>query len=121
MEDKPIIHLSSGTPPLDPETREKFYKWLDNKHVPDQFKYKGIKRAMNCRLIAGDEPFKPIVTDYPEYLTIVEYYSKKDLNGWMNSPEVQYIGEDGLKTWGETIGRKKIWFATYRVEKSWER
>ena len=48
---KKVIRVISGAPPSDPETKDQFYKWLDEEHVANLFKFKGMRRATNYRII----------------------------------------------------------------------
>jgi hypothetical protein len=121
MVSKPIFQLVSGMTAPDKETTEKFYKWLEEVHCPDLFRYKGIKRYLNCRRIPGIEPIQPMVTDYPEYISINEFFNRKVMDDWQKSLEVKEASKDGLESWGEIIGRKKVWLAAYEEVKTWER
>jgi hypothetical protein len=121
MADKPVVQIVSGTPGVDRETAEKFYRWLDEVHVSNIFKYKGIKRYLNCRKITDFQPVNSTVTDYPEHISIHVSYSQKDAEGYKDSPEHKYAAKIGLETWGDTIGRKKIWLVAYEETKTWER
>lgn len=121
MANKPVLQIVAGMPAKNSETTEKFYKWLEDRHVPEMFEYKGFKRIMNCRRIIGAEPFKPLVTDYPEYISITEFYSKKDMEDFPKSTGIPHLDKDGLESWGTEIGRKKIWLVTYEETKTYER
>jgi hypothetical protein len=121
MAEKSIVQLVADMPAPDRETTEKYYRWLEDVHCPDLFKYKGIRRYLNCRKMVTDEVLKPVVTDYPEYLSINEFYSKKDLDAFPESPETKYASKDSLKTWGNTIGKEKKWLVAYEETKTYER
>jgi hypothetical protein len=119
--DNRIIQIASGAPPTDPETAQKFYKWLEEKQVPGIFKYQGIRKAMHCKRIDLSIPFTPVVTEYPLYITMFEYANREMLDKSMESPDIQHAAQDGVATWGTDVGIKKIWFTAYEVVKSWEK
>ena len=121
MEKKRVIQITAGTPPPDEKDVEKFYRWLDEIHVPNLFKFKGLKRATNYRLIDADHPYNTEGVEYPEYITIFEFDSKQDYDDMLASPEIEYAVGVGKDTWGETTGRKKVWLATYEESKRFER
>jgi hypothetical protein len=121
MANKSIIQLVADVPAPDRETTEKYYRWLEDVHCPDLFKYKGIRRRLNCRQIDGAEILRPIVADYPEYLSINEFYSKKDMGAFTISPEFKYASKDTLETWGDIMGREKKWLVAYEETKTFER
>lgn len=121
MGNKPVIQIAAGTPPSDAVDAEKFYRWLDNVHVPNLFKFQGLNRATNYRRIEVDHPYKTSGVEYPYYITIFEFKSQKAYEESLASPEVKYAVDVGLKTWGPSTGRKKIWLATYEEVKSWKR
>jgi hypothetical protein len=121
MENKRVIQLVSGMDAPDREATGKFYQWLEEVHCPHLFKYEGIKRYLNCIRLPVAEPFQPSVTDYPEYVSINEFKNKEAMNSFPNSPEFQSAIKDGLETWGDTIGRKKVWLVAYEETKSFER
>jgi hypothetical protein len=120
MENKPVVQITAGMPPSDSVDAEKFYRWLDNVHVPNLMKFPGLNKAANYKRIEVEHPFKNEV-EYPYYITIFEF---KDLNAYnesLKSPEVKHAVDVGFQTWGPSTGRKKIWLATYEEVKSFKK
>jgi hypothetical protein len=121
MANTPILQIVAGATSEDRATTEKFYKWLEDVHVPEMFQYKGFKRILNCRRVTGYEPFQPKVVDYPEYISVTEFYSRQDMEDFPKAAGTIDMFKDGLETWGTEIGRKKIWLVTYEQTKTLER
>jgi hypothetical protein len=119
--DNRIIQIASGVPPADPETAQKFNKWLEDKHIFEIFKYPGISKAMHCKRIDLSIPFTPVVTDYPLYITLFEFANREMLDKSRENPDILRAAEDGIATWGIDVGIKKIWFTAYEVVRTWEK
>lgn len=73
------MQIVAGTPPSDPETAEQFFKWLDDVHVPHAFEaFRGVKKAMNYRLIPQSTEFPKTDAEYQIYISVFEYYSAQE-------------------------------------------
>jgi hypothetical protein len=124
MTNTSIIQLTGEVPPRDRAIAEKYYDWLEDVYSSALFKYKGIKKYVNFRRIIGAEPSFVRVTPatgYPEYLSISEFNSQKDMDVFPDSPEAKYANKNNLETWGDAIDREKMWSVAYEESKTWER
>ena len=118
---KGILNIIAGTPPSDPETVERFYKWHNDEHIHQLLRFKGIRKATNYKLVTDLKPFYQTDINYPAFITILEYESKEAIQKYLTSPERASAKEDGIATWGEHIGAQKIWSVLYEPTKIWER
>ena len=117
---KKVIRVISGAPPSDPETKDQFYKWLDEEHVANLFKFKGMRRATNYRIIKEiDTKFTPEFPG-PELFTVMEFDSQKDYEEFEKSPEMADCIQKALAKWGPDIGYKKIWWYMYEPSVDYE-
>jgi hypothetical protein len=118
MNDRTVVQIVAGTPPSDPETAEQFYKWLDDVKTPGIFEaVRGVKKAMNCRLIPESTNFPKTDAEYPTHITVFEYYSAQEYADFLETLK----SKEPEPEWGAEVGFKKIWAVAYTVEKVWER
>ena len=118
---KGILFIIAGVPPSDPEDAEKFYKWVDDVHIPQMLEYKGLRKATSYRRVTDIKPLHPTDTQYPDHITIFEFESKEATQEYPASPERATIREDGIEKWGENVGLPKIWSVLYEPIKILER
>ena len=118
MEEKGIICILAGKPPSDPETAEKFYKWIDEVHLDDLIKFEGIRKATSYRRVTDIAPLHPTDAKYPDFITIFEFKDKKACQDYLTSPARSAGMKDGEATWGTETGAKKVWSVLYEPTKT---
>ncbi|MDD4859486.1 MAG: DUF4286 family protein [Dehalococcoidales bacterium] len=110
MDKKPVMLSAAVECP--PALEDKFNKWLDEKHMPMLFKYRGMTKASRMRLVNDKES--------PRYLTIFEFASHADLEDYLKSPERAAAAADKEETWKSQKYELK-WLLEYQVLKTWQR
>jgi len=111
MEDKAVIHIVATQ--CHPDDEEKFNKWYDEVHIPLLMKFKGLKKV--TRYKAAYEP-----KDYPKYLTIYEFTSRKDFAAYEKSPELAAARQEMSETWKARPFEMK-WRVQYEALRTWQR
>jgi hypothetical protein len=114
MVNEPILQIEASPTFQDHATTDKFYKWQEEVFLPQMFKYPGTERILSCHLITQVEPISPLVNDYPEHLTITQYFNLKDMGKYLESRGARHLNEQRLKIWGSEIFQKQTWSVAYR-------
>jgi len=96
-----------------PEQEAKFNKWYEEVHIPLGLKFKGMKGATRCK-IANAAP------EYPTYITIYEFESRKAFEDYGKSPELAAMLAEMKETWKDG-GFDVVWRVQYEVLKTWRK
>jgi heme-degrading monooxygenase HmoA len=111
MQSSPIINVVATQ--CQPEVEEKFNKWYDEIHIPMLFKFKGMKKVTRYKIVKAIE-------EYPSYLAIYEFESRKAYEEYAKSPELAAARAEMGETWKE--GEFEIkWRVQYEAMKIWEK
>jgi heme-degrading monooxygenase HmoA len=111
MESSPVINVVASQ--CQPEVEEKFNKWYDEIHIPLLFKFKGMKKVTRYKIVKETE-------EYPAYLTLYEFESRKAYEEYAGSPELAAARAEMNETWKEG-GFEIKWRVQYEALKIWER
>ena len=109
MADKQIINIV-GQDLENPEMEEQYYEWYHERHLPELFKFKGMKKAARYKRIGDDATI-------PTYLTIYTFDSLKDFEEYNTSPERTV----GARVGGRPEGVKGTMRGQYELIRSWEK
>ena len=109
MADKPMINIL-GQNLANPEDEEQYYKWYHEGHIPEFFKFKGMKSAARYKRIGDDETV-------PQYLTIYTFDSLEARKEYEQSPE----RAAGMKATGRPDGITASWRGQFELIRSWEK
>lgn len=96
-----------------PDDEARFNKWYDEVHIPMLLKFKGMKKV--TRFKAAYEP-----KEYPKYLTIYEFDSKKDFEAFQNSPELAAARAEMTETW-KARPFEMTWRVQFEALKTWKK
>ncbi len=96
-----------------PEVEEEYNRWYTEKHIPDMFAFKGMKKATRFRRI-GDGP------GTSKYMAVYEFDSEEDLKAFPKSPEMAEAIKDFEVQWKDG-GFNHKYGASYEVIKTWEK
>jgi len=96
-----------------PDDEARFNKWYDEVHIPMLLKFKGMKKV--TRFKAAYEP-----KEYPKYLTIYEFDSKKDFEAFQNSPELAAARAEMAETW-KARPFEMTWRVQFESLKTWKK
>jgi hypothetical protein len=96
-----------------PEKEKEYNDWYTDKHIPDMFACKFMKKATRYK-VAGEIP------GAAKYLTIYEFNSKEDYEEFNKSPELDGAKKDFDETSGK-VGFVMKWVGAYDLIKTWER
>jgi hypothetical protein len=113
-----IIWIASSSFPAEPEEAEKFFRWLEDEHIPDLLKFEGLSKATSYKKVAQLTPSHSTAVEYPGYITIYEFESKQACIDYASSPERAAAIKDGMTRW--PAGGKKIWSVFYEPVKMWD-
>jgi len=106
-----------------PDAEEEWNKWYSETHVPDVFKFKGVKKASRYKIrqpggniasAAGES-----LADYPSYLAIYEFENWQKLEAFYASPERDAAAKDWTDTWTDK-GAKIKWRVFYEPIGTWQ-
>jgi len=111
MEMKPVIHLVATN--CHPDDEVEFNKWYNETHIPLLLKFRGIKRVARYKLMKEAK-------EYPKYLAIYEFKSKKDFEEYTNSPELTAATQELKESWKEQEF-EITWRVQYELMKIWGR
>ena len=111
MENKPVIHVVATQ--CKPEVEEEFNKWYDEVHVPLLFKFRGMKKVTRFKILKD-------TGEYPKYLAIYEFESRKDYEEYAASPELAAGQKEVAETWKESVFDIK-WRVQYEAMKIWQK
>ncbi len=101
-----------------PKGLAKFDRWYTENHIPDMMKaYPRLKKATRYKLAGTSsiEKFKisgAKVQEYPQFITIYEFDSKKDFDDFNTDPALNASREDWVKIAKET-GAEVVFRAQY--------
>ena len=96
-----------------PEREAEYNRWYTEKHVPDMFAFKGMKKATRLRRI-GNAP------GTSKYMAVYEFDTAEDLAAFPKSAEMEAAIKDFDQMWKDGSFHH-IWGASYEVIKSWEK
>jgi len=96
-----------------PDDEAKFNKWYDEVHIPLLLKFKGLKKV--TRFKAAYEP-----KEYPKYLTIYEFNTKADYEGYQKSPELAAARAEMAETW-KARPFEMTWRVQFESLKTWKK
>jgi hypothetical protein len=119
MKNNTIIWIASSSFPAEPEEAKKFFHWLEEEHIPDLLKFKGMCKATSYKKITQPTPSYSTAVEYPGYITIYEFESKQACKDYATSPERAAAIKDGMTRW--PAGGKKIWSVFYEPVKTAEK
>lgn len=111
MESSPVINVVATQ--CQPEVEGKFNKWYDEVHIPILFKFKGMKKVTRYKIVKETE-------EYPSYLAIYEFESRKAYEEYAKSPELAAGRAEMEETWKEG-GFEIKWRVQYEAMKIWEK
>ncbi len=111
MESSPVINVVATQ--CQPEVEEKFNKWYDEVHIPLLFKFKGMKKVTRYKIVKETE-------EYPSYLTLYEFESRKGYEEYAASPELAAGRAEMNETWKDG-GFEIKWRVQYEALKIWEK
>jgi len=111
MEKKPVVNVVATQ--CQPEVEEKFNKWYDDIHIPILFKFKGMKKVTRYKILKETE-------EYPTYLAIYEFESRKAYEEYATSPELAAGRAEMQETW-KGAGFEIKWRVQYEALKIWEK
>jgi hypothetical protein len=119
MKNNGIIWVVSSSFPAEPEDARKFFHWLENIHIPDLLKFKGLIKATCYRKVTEVIPLRSSATGYPGYITTYEFENKQACKDYATSPERAAAIKDGMSRW--PAGGKKVWSVLYEPIKTVEK
>ncbi len=93
-----------------PEKEEQFNKWYNDVHLPENFKFKGMKKAARYRRIGDNK-------NAPKYLAIYYFDSMEDFIEYDNSPEHSHA----RSVPGQPEGMMPRFRVQYELIKNWEK
>ena len=111
MATSPVINVVAIQ--CQPEVEEKFNKWYDEIHIPMLFKFKGMKKVTRYKILKETE-------EYPSYLMIYEFESRKAYEEYETSPELTAGRTEMKESWKEG-GFEIKWRVQYETTKIWEK
>ena len=126
MGDGPVL-MVIGTE-CSPEWEEEWSNWYNEKHLPDMFKYEGVKRATRykMRIPAEDDGITPSEKErtgtagYAPYIALYEFENWEAVKGYHTSEMRNEIVEDWNKNWTPR-GARIVWRIFYEPIKTWEK
>ena len=120
-ESKPVICIIGVRCP--PENEAKYDKWYTEKHIPDQLKFKGLRKVTRYKVAGStaEDRWKVIGADngYPTFVTIYEFKNREDFEAWDYSPVLIPAREDANRFNKET-GTELFWRVQCESIKTWE-
>ncbi len=111
MAKAPFINVVGTRCHIDDEA--KFNKWYDEVHIPLLLKFKGLKKVTRYKAASPSD-------QYPAYLTIYEFNSKKDFDAFQQSKELAEVRKEQADTW-KSRNFEMVWRMQYEPHKVWER
>ncbi len=93
-----------------PAVDAQYNKWYSDAHLPENFKFKGMKKAARYKRIGDDK-------STAQYLAIYQFDSMEDFEAYNKSPE----HEKAAKVPGRPDGVKVRFRGQYELIKSWEK
>ncbi len=111
METGPVINVVATQ--CQPEVEEKFNRWYDGVHIPLLFKFKGMTEVTRYKLLKETD-------EYPRYLAIYKFESRKAYLEYEISPELAAAREEMKETWKEG-GFEIKWRVQYEAIKTCKR
>ena len=106
-----IIQIVAAESPM--EKDEIFDKWYKEVHIPTLFEYKEVKEINRYRLKGDDK-------NCSRYLTIYEFDSEEDMQGFAKSKAFANAIKD-FDDNHERVGFISRWFGIYELEKTMKR
>ncbi len=107
---KPLLHIVGARPK--PEDEIRFNKWYDQTHVPWLMKTGVIKEAVRYKILKDSK-------DYPQYLAVYYFQSKKAFETFSDHPERLAAVKELQESWPDGIGT--TWRVQYQMLKSWSK
>ncbi len=107
---KPLLHIVGARPK--PEDEIRFNRWYDRTHIPWLMKTGVIKEAVRYKILKDDR-------NYPQYLAVYYFQSKKDWNTFSGHPERLAAVKELQESWPDGIGT--TWRVQYQMLKSWSK
>jgi hypothetical protein len=104
----------------------KFDKWYSENHIPDMMAaFPRLKKATRYKLAGTSEIEKFKISgakqkEYPMFITIYEFDSKKDFDDFDTDPALNAAREDWVRIAGET-GAEVVFRAQYEYMKTFAR
>lgn len=121
MATKPVICIIGMKCP--PENEARYDKWYTEKHIPDQMKFKGLRRVTRYKTMpTNPDPrwnIKGADKGYPTFVTVYEFKSQKDFEEWDFTPVLVPAREEAKKFNAET-GTEIFWRVPCEAIKTWE-
>ena len=109
-----------------PKGLAKFDKWYSENHIPDMMGvFPKLRKAIRYKLVGTSsiEKFKisgAKQPEYPMFITLYEFDSKKDFDDFNTDPVLNASREDWVKIAKET-GAEVVFRAQYEYMKTFER
>jgi len=107
---KPVLHIV-GTR-AKPEDEIRFNRWYDKTHVPWLMKTGVIKEAVRYKTLKDRK-------DYPQYLAVYSFQSKKAFETFFDHPERAAAVKELRESWPNGIGA--TWSVQYVMLRSWSK
>ena len=111
MKQNSIIHIVGVQ--FKPELEKKFQKWYEEVHVPILFKFPGLKKITEYKIVSSDVSF-------PNFLAIYEFDNIETFEKYEKSEELAISRKQAKETWGEEEQKIK-WRVQYKTIKIWEK
>lgn len=126
-EDTPVLHIESFQ--LPPEEQERcndwYVKWAYRVYLPILMKLPGLVQYDRYRINDRREPYsdrflgKPVVSEYPLYISVMYFENLKAFENYENSPEL--IAFRRIMKYEVSDNLNYEWYVQYQLLKNWRK